>query len=131
MPFTTKQHVTHLSDDASTVAIIENLLIKPPAQALLILLTSPHCNPFIVDDLYMHPAIDTLKQACGGTIKSLEHLQKYAGSKYRTEIESDFSDILNGLQMIKVLGKGGSARFQKKHVTDFYEIKYAEVASGQ
>ncbi len=29
------------------------------------------------------------------------------------------------------VGKGGSARFQKKNVTDFYEVKYAEVVSWQ
>ena len=48
--------------------------------------------------------------------------------KYRVEVESDFSDILMGLQM-KVQGK--SARFLKKHATDFHEVKYAEVLSGQ
>lgn len=95
---------------------------------MLILLTSSHTNPFVVDDMYLNPAIETLKLACGGgTFKSVEHLQKYVG-KYRSEVESDFSDILQGLQM-KVQGK--SVRFQRKHATDFHEIKYADVLTGQ
>jgi hypothetical protein len=86
--------VLQLSNDACTNAIIENLIIKSPGQAMLILLTSSHTNPFVVDDMYLNPAIEILKLACGGgTFKSVEHLQKYVG-KYRSEVESDFSDIL-------------------------------------
>jgi len=94
--FTGKQHVLQLPNDGCTTAIIENLLVKSPGQqAILILLTSSHTNPFVVDDLYLSPAVETLKQACGGgSIKSVDHLQKYVGGKYRSEVESDFSDIL-------------------------------------
>lgn len=115
-----------LPNDGCTTAIIENLLLKSPAGqlAILILLTSSHTNPFVVDDLYLNPAIETLKQACGGSIKSVDHLQKYVGGKYRSEVESDFADILQGLQM---KGQGKSVRLQRKNATDFHEIKYTEV----
>ncbi len=100
--FTTRQHVTHLAD-AKTLAVLENLLVAPKqpggSQALLILLASSHSNPFVLDDLYLRPALDTLRHACGGgpVIKSLDQLQKYAGGKYRAEVESDFADIVNGI----------------------------------
>jgi hypothetical protein len=92
-------------------------------------LTSSHTNPFVVDDLYLNPAIETLKQACGSSsaIKSVEHLQKYVGGKYRSEVESDFADIVQGLQ-VKMQGK--SARFIRKNATDFHEIRYADVLAG-
>ncbi len=74
------------------------------------------------------PALETLKTACSGSFKSVDHLQKAVG-KHRTEVEADFADILSGVMHMKS-NKGGSMRWANKPGA-FHDVKYSEVAKAK